>query len=250
MRKIFLSAAAFTTLTGAAFAADLPSTKAVPPFVPPPPAFSWTGFYLGVYGGGTFGNSTVTATGFGHYSQSLGGGTAGGLGGYNYMVNQNFVLGVEGEFGYQGNRGAGNFVSFSNGFPLSQTVNADYIGRIRGRLGLALNNALFYIAGGGSFSDEKIALNQPTIPNGPASISKGIAGWNIGAGVDYAFMPNLVARLEYIYDGYGSTSYNFANTAVPVGPGFVNRSASVSDSTVRAALIYKFGAPESVVAKY
>jgi outer membrane immunogenic protein len=47
MRNILLATVAFAALTGVAFAGDLPSNKEAPVFVPPPPVFTWTGFYVG-----------------------------------------------------------------------------------------------------------------------------------------------------------------------------------------------------------
>ncbi len=46
IRSLLLSSA-FVVMAGAAFAADLPSTKGEPVYAPPPPVFSWTGFYIG-----------------------------------------------------------------------------------------------------------------------------------------------------------------------------------------------------------
>jgi outer membrane immunogenic protein len=57
MRRLLLSTAA---LAGSAFAADFPSSKADPVFVPAAPVYSWSGFYVGVCGGGSFASSSVT----------------------------------------------------------------------------------------------------------------------------------------------------------------------------------------------
>src|SRR5690349_10581539 len=65
IRKFMTASVAAITMAGSAFAADLPSRKAPPPvYVPPPPIFTWTGFYVGVNAGGSFGgsNSIITAT--------------------------------------------------------------------------------------------------------------------------------------------------------------------------------------------
>src|SRR6185436_15434663 len=60
MAKLLLSIAVLAgmgagTLASAALAADLPRRVAPPVYSPPPlPAFTWTGFYIGVNAGGIF----------------------------------------------------------------------------------------------------------------------------------------------------------------------------------------------------
>ena len=49
-RKFVLSTAAVAALSTSAFAADLPS-RAAPPVYIPPPAFTWSGVYLGATAG-------------------------------------------------------------------------------------------------------------------------------------------------------------------------------------------------------
>ena len=47
VRRTLLASAGAMALTGAAFAADLPSRTPPPVFLPPPPLFTLTGLYLG-----------------------------------------------------------------------------------------------------------------------------------------------------------------------------------------------------------
>ena len=54
MKKLLTSLAAFTALTAAASAADLPR-RAAPPVFTPVPVFTWTGFYAGFNAGYGFG---------------------------------------------------------------------------------------------------------------------------------------------------------------------------------------------------
>ncbi|SFJ73907.1 outer membrane immunogenic protein, partial [Methylobacterium brachiatum] len=51
MTKLIASLAAFTALTGAAAAADLPRRAAPPPVFTPVPVFTWTGAYFGINAG-------------------------------------------------------------------------------------------------------------------------------------------------------------------------------------------------------
>ena len=59
MKKLLTSLAAFTALTAAASAADLPRRAAPPVFVPVP-VFTWTGFYAGFNAGYGFDASNDT----------------------------------------------------------------------------------------------------------------------------------------------------------------------------------------------
>ncbi|MDP4026091.1 porin family protein, partial [Methylobacterium sp. NEAU 140] len=51
MTKLLTSLAAFTALTAAASAADLPRRAAPPPVFTPVPVFTWTGAYFGINAG-------------------------------------------------------------------------------------------------------------------------------------------------------------------------------------------------------
>ncbi len=68
MKKLLTSLAAFTALTAAASAADLPRRVAPPPVFTPVPVFTWTGFYAGFnagYGFATEDNNRATIVGVG-----------------------------------------------------------------------------------------------------------------------------------------------------------------------------------------
>ncbi|WP_457796905.1 outer membrane protein [Methylocystis sp. S23] len=188
MKKIALSFAALALTAGSALAADLPSRKG-PPILPPPPPPPplWTGFYVGLNAGGTFGNSSNITTfgapifvnplfpaGAGAVANSLafaatsnlsGGNNSGFIGGgqigYNYQFYNSFVVGLEADI--QGIAGSNNTSTGAGvvslgpwGFPAesyaavsSARRNIDYLGTVRGRLGwLALPTLLIYGTGG------------------------------------------------------------------------------------------------------
>ena len=95
-KKIILGAVTALVLgTTAAAAADLP-VKAAPV---PVAIYDWTGFYIGVSGGGSFGQSTHIdqATGLGDtLGYNLKGGLVGGTLGYNWQTpGSPFVFGIE-----------------------------------------------------------------------------------------------------------------------------------------------------------
>src|SRR5271169_4806685 len=104
--RSYLLASIGVSLSTGALAADLPTRKEAPAPVPYVAPFTWTGFYIGGYAGGSFGNVNWSGPVFSGGSSTLGGFNIGGLAGYNYQIGAT-VLGAEGEFGYNTN-GAGN----------------------------------------------------------------------------------------------------------------------------------------------
>ncbi|MCW2272464.1 outer membrane beta-barrel protein [Rhodoblastus acidophilus] len=219
MRNVLLSTVALMALTGSALAADLPSRKAAAPvYVAPVPAFSWTGFYVGVEGGASF--LSTNASGFATNNQTAG--LIGGVVGYNYEFPNRFVLGLEGDAG--GVIGAKK--TYAN--PVF-TTDSSYFADIRGRIGYAIaDRALLFAAGGVAFGDTTFN-----------SVSQGRVGWTVGGGVDYAFTNNLIGRVEYRYTDLGRQTVN-------------NVSVRQDSNAVLVGLLYKFGAPDyaPVVAKY
>jgi outer membrane immunogenic protein len=108
MRRVFVACAALSVLLAAApaFATDMP-LKAPPA----PPTPMWTGFYIGANGGYGWGNwnsdsvasifpDGVTTTADPNVSGWFGGVTAG----YNWQVAHQWVLGLEGDFDWSGEK--------------------------------------------------------------------------------------------------------------------------------------------------
>ena len=239
MRKVLLSTVAAMAMAGSAFAADLPSAKAPPVYVPPAPLFTWTGFYIGIEGGGDFRNYKDNWTGRGIVKD---GGLIGGVLGYNWQFG-NFVLGLEGDAAALL---SGNEAWTYNGVNVyNNTVNGDYSAAIRGRLGMAaFDRALLYVAGGVAFGDVKYNYNSRRFGTG-LNATQDRVGWTIGAGMDYAITPNWIARVEYRYVDLGNgDNFNYGD--------FTGNRLNVTSNQVMGALMYKFGAPvaEPVVAKY
>jgi hypothetical protein len=107
MKKFLLASAGILAMSViAASAADLPRqrmpAKAEPVYVPP--VWSWTGFYVGINGGGGFGRSDFAAP-FPSGSFNTSGGLVGGTLGYNYQMD-NVVLGIEGDIDWSNIRGS------------------------------------------------------------------------------------------------------------------------------------------------
>jgi outer membrane immunogenic protein len=270
MRSFLLSMVALPALVGTALAADLPSSKEAPVYVPPPPAFSWTGFYIGADIGSNFSSTRLHNIFTGATSaRSLdtGGGLGGGYVGYNFAVGQgglfgtgllgsglfggSFVLGVEGDF--QGSSNSSNFswVDLNTGDAVTLRRQQNWLASANGRLGLAFDRGLIYAIGGGAWAqgDSSLTFASPTGGFvGTFSRNTELSGWDVGGGIEYAFTPNWVGRVEYRYYDFGDVNVNPTGLVATFTP--IREQITVN--TVRIGLAYLFGAPAPVpvVAKY
>ncbi|NKX46200.1 outer membrane protein [Roseicyclus persicicus] len=134
MRNLLLAATLTVASATTAIAGGVAPTTTPPPAVTPAaPVYNWGGFYAGLsYGevsGGITRNSAVPT----QLPDLVGTGAGGGFVGYNWQTANNLVFG-----------GELNITSFDTpyvGFPIS--IQSDST-ELRGRVGMALNRALFY----------------------------------------------------------------------------------------------------------
>ena len=178
----------------------------------PTPGLNWTGFYVGVHGGGAFGTtnwksadgtlatfSTNSFPGTG----TMDGMIAGAQAGYNRQFGS-WVLGVEAD------------VSWANldGYARCATQDApaaaftchtriDAMGTVTGRLGMTYGNALIYSKGGLAWAHEKNDIVNAGTSDAFRSSSTRI-GYTVGSGVEYAFSPAWSGRAEYRYMDFGT----------------------------------------------
>lgn len=180
------------------------------PIVVPPPYFSWTGFYIGGhlgYGWGSSSSRNLPDAGNGDAFNGLDGfnthpyGWLGGATlGYNWQTDA-FVFGFEGDLGYLGIQ---DTVRNSEGF-----ASAEYggYGTLTARIGYGQDRWLFYTKGGAAFAD--IDHRAGAITGGVVDgtdftkLDEVKTGWALGAGVEYAFQPNMSMKIEYLYMDFG-----------------------------------------------
>jgi outer membrane immunogenic protein len=205
-----------------AFAADLsvaPLYKAPPPAMAP--AYDWSGFYLGINGGGGWGHSTWDARGV---NMNTSGGLVGGTAGYNWQLGS-AVLGVEGDIDWANLKGTGT----STLCPAGCTTSDNWLSTVRGRAGYAFGTVLPYVTGGLAVGD--IRASTP----GFAGATTTNAGWALGGGVEVALPGNWSAKAEYLHVDLGS--FNCGTNCGPTPTDNV----SMHDNVVRAGVNYKFG---------
>jgi outer membrane immunogenic protein len=203
--RLALLGATFLTAAGALSAANAADVYAPPSggLKDEPgvylPAITWTGFYIGAHVGSTFdaqrtddlGNGVEIVTDLDDT------GLAGFQIGYNWQTSRRVVFGIEGDMS----------------FPFDD-IGVDYFASIRGRLGFAAGNALFYGTGGVAFLE-------------PDDDSDTQTGYTVGLGMDYKLRQNVSVGVEGLY-------YNFQDDSGGVD-------SELEFWTVRARLNYHFG---------
>jgi outer membrane immunogenic protein len=179
----------------------------------PLPVATWAGCYLG----GTIGAATHRTSGQNDteggalaepFSSSKSGGIYGGYLGCNWQ-NRAFVYGIEGDF--SGVSGSGSSQPGVNDTDYGFATKLQWLATIRGRAGLAVDNAMVYMTGGAAFANVKAsAFSGGGFFQDEVTDTR--VGWTVGAGVEYMFTPNWIGRLEFLYADFGNQTHTFQNT--------------------------------------
>jgi outer membrane immunogenic protein len=203
LRVLALIVAGWTT---SAASADLNYAPRAPYTVNQPlNAYSWAGPYLGGnlgYAWGSVDNNPTKPSGI----------SGGVQAGYNWQNGSPWVFGIEGDIQATGADDTFAPWKFSN----------PWFGTVRGRVGYAFNNVLFYGTGGLAFGElraETFGLSE----------SHTNAGWTLGAGAEMGFAPNWSAKIEYLYVDLANS--NFVVTGASNGYRF---------GVIRAGVNYHF----------
>ncbi|MBN9309216.1 outer membrane beta-barrel protein [Devosia sp.] len=189
----------------------------------------WSGFYVGVHGGGSAATGVNESTLAGGRLPTFNAGdeiaTSGMLGGVFASINMmtdTMLHGIEGDVGV--GTGEGTFTFDTE----SITSTIDWNAHLRGRIGVAVDNALFYLAGGLAVASNSVVVDGPNLDDDEDSAMH--VGWTIGGGVELALTENVVARAEYLYDDYGSADYSLFGS---------NWSQDINSHTVRVGLSFR-----------
>lgn len=207
MKKIVLGIIAALFITPV-MAADMPAKAPVKAVA----YTNWTGFYIGISGGGDWGRfsqtNTISGVSLGYFNQT--GGLIGGTVGYNWQAG-NFVYGLETDLSWSNLTG-----TQSCGPTLTFICNTDMraYGTVRARAGMAvLSNTIAYVTGGLAYADIRATRNVS------ATVSDNWkAGYTIGGGVETMLWPNWSVKLEYLFSDFPgtATTYMVTSTSTPV----------------------------------
>jgi outer membrane immunogenic protein len=296
MKRTLIAGAAVVSLFATnAFAADLaprPYTKA-PVIVDP--GYNWTGFYVGLNGGYSWGRASTTITGvsplapifpipaFAPFRQDVNGGIAGGQIGYNWQVDRKWVLGLEGDIQWSGERSSSlltvvgpRYGSLANGIPfgpgpdfnsiITQTADLAYdlqwFATFRGRAGLLVDpQTLLYATGGLAVGEFKYSAQATTSiqvfgPGGAGTTPTGPPFVLAGAGVSSSdtrvgWTAGGGIERKFTPNWTAKLEYLYMDFGTKTYFAGTANQADVSfhDQILRAGFNYEFN-PTPVVAKY
>jgi outer membrane immunogenic protein len=265
MTKLRLGASALAVATAMgvaalpANAADLYGThggsvKDAPVFAP---MFSWSGLYIGAnVGYGWSGDNNLD--GFAEFDYSVtplsldrvplgqtydleaDGAFGGGQIGYNWQRGK-VVFGVEADIQASDIQENGR-TEFPTSFSAS-SLDIEYFGTVRARLGYAFDRTLLYVTGGFAYGDVELKHRfQQDFPG--ATLERGAksdteTGYAVGGGLEYALGDRWTIKTEYQYVDLGDVS-------VAAGPDLNTIEGIETDvnfHTVRFGVNYKLGGP-------
>ncbi len=236
----------------------------------------WTGFYVGAYAGGAWGNTdprtdtgTVNALTYfvsnanaGSVSSNASGSSSSAAfaGGVQFGANQRvgpIIVGAEldyGSFNLSGSRGATAvaYPTSAGTYTVESSVGTDWLFTARGRLGwLASARTLVYLTGGLALTELKVSNSfsdtAGSLGIGSSSNSQTKTGWTIGGGLEWAAGGPWSIKGEYLYVDFGSasTSATIVCTAPNVCSAGVSSpfdtSAGLTASIARVGVNYSFG---------
>jgi len=199
-----------------------------PAYVPPaPPAYLWTGCYVGGNIGGAWANFEVTnvATG-GTVSTSNSGFAGGGQIGCDYQWNA-WVFGFRNMLDGTSLSSSGPFADTSTHWFDTLTARGGY---------LITPNFLFYVQGGAAWTNTDVNFfDGAGVQVG--SFSNNRTGWTVGTGAEWMFAPHWSVFAEYNFMGFGTRSEAFTACGA-INCGVLSAKANLQD--VLVGLNYKF----------
>ncbi len=178
------------------------------------PAITWTGFYVGLHAGASFGDSLELVANDDTVSEfDIDNSFVGGIHiGYNWQKHANWIFGIEAALGV-----------ISDELVDEPDVDAtDYIASVRGRIGYAMDRTLIYGTGGVAFIGYDDVIVDGFL------VDDVEVGFVVGAGFDHKITNNLSFGVEALY-------YNFSSDS-----GFPDIELDRDLWTVQARLNYHF----------
>jgi len=224
MKRSAIVISALLALTASAGAADLGwnTAPATSPMYSSTSATDWNGFYAGVNGGYTWGNTTNSPA-IVNTNNNSSGWTAGAQAGFNADMG-GLVIGAEGDLQWAN-------LAYSEPAVTPGTFEAklDMFGTIRARAGGTFGQVMPYVTLGAAFG-----RGTSQVVNGGVTTSQSAThfGWTAGLGIEAKATDNISVKAEYLYVDLGSQTYG----GLPGG----SREIGHKFSVIRAGVNYSF----------
>jgi outer membrane immunogenic protein len=192
-----------------------------------PAVYDWTGFYVGINGGGSWGHvpwSSDPDAMAGNVTVSSG--LVGGTIGYNAQNLGRFVVGEEFDFDWR---------SFDATIPTPSCApgcefKSRWVSTARLRFGYAFDRFLPYVTGGLSIGD----ITQDIVGQ-PFGVAESVSfNWTAGAGLEFVVSGPLTAKLEYLYVNHTRTDCTVECNGGPIHMG-------LNENIFRVGLNYRLG---------
>jgi outer membrane immunogenic protein len=236
----------------------------------PPPCPSWTGFYIGGFGGYKFSNVDAdlrandelalhgedlgpALESFGSHDLDNSGAEAGGVIGYNYQLHNNWVFGLEASAGYLWAR-----ESDAEGFEhlpislvdvkLSSSFKTHYLATVAPRIGYAFCRWLPYITGGLAVGDLEFDQSYRAVNRAGFALFSDDeehdtnVGWMVGGGLEYALTTHWRVRGQYQYIDLGDVSFDSITSGPLQGATLfgARHRAELTEHNASFAILYQF----------
>jgi len=230
-----------------------------------PPAYNWTGFYIG----GDLGGAWISNTGTGipptfgfipiafNPITAEAGGTGSLIGGFHagfdYQFASSWVAGIEGDWSW--GRTKASFTQLWVDVPPAVTPpgafttmssTLQWVSSVRARFGYLVEpTVMAYATGGVARAEFDYAATNSnaeplTLYTAPVAFSSFQLGFTVGGGFEWAVTGNWLVRAEYLYYRFGGAP----NIVVPAAgfPAFPSTYAwsGTNVNVARAGLSYKF----------
>jgi len=207
LKLTLLAGVALGLFSGAALAADMGDGSGAPA------APSWDGFYAGLNGG--YGASSLSDGNTTFPDVALYGAFAGGQAGYNFVLMDGVVAGIQGDLDWAWESGHYGPATIWNFTSATLTDNVTWTGALTGHVGVTMGPLMLYGLAG--VAGAKSKLENAGIDLGPveSDVTQTHIGWVAGGGVS-ALLGPFSTFLEYRYADYGTRDYSAAVGSQPV----------------------------------
>ena len=207
-------------LAATANAADLPRRYDPVPQRAFVPVYNWTGFYIGINGGGAWGDSKWDSVG----TFDVSGGMIGGTVGYNWQYARNGC-----SVSRATSTGPGSTARRTR--PASPAARPAIAGWPRCAAASATRSTGSCPTSPAVFAVGNIKASTPGFAGGDDTN----AGWTVGGGLEFVIAGNWTAKAEYLYVDLGKF-----NCGLGCGDGINPDNVSFSTHVVRGGVNFRF----------